>query len=70
MYDSISLSDKINGKAELYLAAGFARLETQRFALTDNPGQWMERYLYDMGQHANAFSVFSAQRRPAPSAWI
>ena len=32
MFDPQSLSDKINGKAELYLASGFERLDSQRFS--------------------------------------
>ncbi|MCP4747155.1 MAG: hypothetical protein GY874_13595 [Desulfobacteraceae bacterium] len=64
-YDAGALSDKINGKAELYLAAGFQRLETRRYALPENPGLWMERYIYEMDDYSNAFAVFSAQRRTA-----
>jgi hypothetical protein len=30
-FDAATLSDKINGKAELYLSAGFVRLYSQRF---------------------------------------
>ncbi len=63
-YDSETLSDKINGKAELYLSAGFKRLQSRRFALVSDPQLWMERYVYDMGRYRNAFAVFSAQRRP------
>jgi hypothetical protein len=63
-YDANTLSDKINGKAELYLSAGFTHLRTRRFALTAEPSRWMERYVYDMGRHRNAFAAYSAQRRP------
>jgi len=63
MYHADTLSDKINGKADLYLTAGFKSLESRRFALTDDKAQWMERYTYDMGGHPNAFSVYSVQRR-------
>lgn len=62
-FDRESLSDKINGKAELYLSAGFVRLDSQRFALSDRPEAWMEAFVYDMGAAQNAFAVFSAQRR-------
>lgn len=58
-----NLYDKIDGKAELYLAAGFVRLNCQRFALKDAPDQWFEWFVYDMGALPQAFSVFSAQRR-------
>ena len=58
-----NLSDKINGKAELYLAAGFKNLESQRFTLVGKGDDWLELYIYDMGSHENAFAVFSAQQR-------
>ena len=62
-YNPETLSDKINGKAELYLAAGFKELESQRFRLVSDTSQWMERYVYHMAGHRNAFAVFSTQRR-------
>ncbi len=64
IYDRVTLSDKIDGKAELYLAAGFRRLETRRLGLADEGDAWLEQFIYDMGSYANAFSVYSAQRRP------
>lgn len=62
-FDPDTLSDKINGKAELYFSAGFRSLTAQRFALTSDPALWFEMYVYDMGTARNAFSVFSMQRR-------
>lgn len=62
-YDATTLSDKINGKADLYLTAGFKQLESRRFGLTSDPGRWMERYVYHMDGYRSAFAVFSAQRR-------
>lgn len=62
-YQANNLSDKINGKAELYLTAGFRHLQSRRFGLAGQPDQWMERYIYDMGQTRGSFAVFSAQRR-------
>jgi hypothetical protein len=58
-----NLSDKIDGKAELYLSAGFVRMRCQRFALVGNSTSWLEVFVYDMGNPRNAFAVFSAQRR-------
>jgi hypothetical protein len=63
LFDSQNLSDKIDGKAELYLTAGFARLQTQRFKSNAASNLWLEAFIYDMGTGQNAFSVFSAQRR-------
>ncbi len=62
-FDAATLSDKINGKAELYLSAGFARLDSQRFKDPAAGDVWMEIFVYDMQTPQNAFSVFSAQRR-------
>jgi len=63
IFDARNLSDKIDGKAELYLSAGFTRLVSQRFRDEREPDLWMEAFVYDMGSSQNAFSVFSAQRR-------
>jgi hypothetical protein len=63
IFDARTLSDKINGKAELYLSSGFSRLVSQRFKDERETDLWMEAFVYDMGNNQNAFSVFSAQRR-------
>lgn len=62
-FDRETLSDKIDGKAELYLSAGFLRLDCQRIALTGRPEDWIEAFVYDMGSAQNAYAVFSLQRR-------
>ena len=59
-----TLSDKIDGKADLYLSAGFVSMRSQRASLAGAAGCWMEMFVYDMGRPANAFSVWSSQRRP------
>jgi hypothetical protein len=58
-----TLFEKINGKAELYLSAGFFSLRCQRFAARPDSRSWMEAFVYDMGALRRAFAVFSAQRR-------
>jgi Family of unknown function (DUF6599) len=63
IFDARDLSDKIDGKAELYLSADFTRLVSQRFKDERDADLWMEAFVYDMGNSQNAFSVFSAQRR-------
>ncbi len=63
IFDAATLSDKINGKAELYLSAGFKRLHSRRFKVDTAGDGWMEAFVYDMQTPQNAFSVFSAQRR-------
>ncbi len=62
-FGSETLSEKINGKAELYLSAGFVKLTCQRFAKTGQSDSWLEVFLYDMGSKRNSFSVYSTQRR-------
>ena len=62
-FDPDTLSDKIDGKAALYLSAGFLNLRCQRFVRNDVAQSWMEVFVYDMGTHLQAFSVYSAQSR-------
>jgi len=62
-FDPDSLSDKIDGKAELYLAAGVAAMRSQRFLRTDAPQEWAELFVYDMGDARRAFAVYSSQLR-------
>lgn len=57
------LADKINGKAPLYLSAGFKKLSSQRFVLKERAGQWFELNVYRLGNPKGAFAVFSVQRR-------
>ena len=60
-----TLSDKIDGKAELYLSAGFVAMRCQRVASAVAPDAWFEASIYDMGGPENAFSVYSSQKRTA-----
>ncbi len=62
-FDSETLSDKIDGKAELYLSSGFVKLSTRRFAQKADPHKWLELFVYDMRDPINAFSVYSSQKR-------
>jgi len=55
--------NKIDGKADLYLTAGFVHMTCQRFALKATNDDWMEWFVYDMGALPHSFSVFSLQRR-------
>lgn len=63
VFDAANLSDKIDGKAELYLSAGFLKLQCQRLKKDIAAESWAEIFVYDMGNSDNAFSVFSSQRR-------
>jgi hypothetical protein len=59
-----NLSDKIDGKAELYLPAGFKEMSCRRFELGAAGKANVEVFLYDMGSAPSAYAVFSGQRRP------
>jgi hypothetical protein len=63
-YGRENLSDKIDGKAELYLSAGFQAMSCRSFELGAAGGARLEVFLYDMGSAPNAYAVFSSQRRP------
>lgn len=62
-FDAQTLADKIDGKADLYLEAGFVSLHTQRISLSKNPDLWAEVFIFTMKSPESAFSVFSRQRR-------
>lgn len=62
-FDTNTLSDKIDGKADGYLEAGFANLVCRRFVKSSNKDKWFEFFLYDMELPRNAFSVYSKQKR-------
>lgn len=64
-YNSENLYEKINGKAPLYLEAGFTTLTTQRVMHREDSSLWFELFVYDMGTALNAFSVYSTQKRSA-----
>jgi hypothetical protein len=63
-FSAESLADKIDGRAELYLASGFKDLTCRRFAPMDRPDAWFEVFIYTMASAPDAFAVFSQQRRP------
>jgi hypothetical protein len=70
-FDSTTLSDKIDGRADLYLAAGFQGLRCRRFAATLGDPDVVEACVYDLGSPQNAYSAWSQQRRTgAPDALI
>jgi hypothetical protein len=66
-YDPDTLSDRIDGKAELYLAAHFQEMSCRAFTAPD--GARVQAYVYAMATPRDAFAVLSSQRRPgaAPS---
>ncbi len=63
VYTTENLYEKINGKAPLYIDAGFIKLSTQRFVSQADENLVMELYIFDMARTRNAFSVYSVQKR-------
>ena len=59
-----TLYHKINGKADLYLQAGFKSLSALRLALPAEEQAWCEALLYRHESAAGAFAVYGQQRRP------
>jgi len=62
-FDPDTLSDKIDGKAELYLSSGFKEMAWRAFAPTGGAKARFDVYVYDMASAQSAFAVFSGQRR-------
>ncbi len=62
-FDSQTLSNEIDGKADLYLSSGFVKLTVRRFAKKTDPKSWIEVSIYRMRNPADAFSVYSLQKR-------
>jgi hypothetical protein len=63
VFDADTLADKIDGRAELYLAAGFEELRCRRFQAGAGEGSWFEIFLYAMKDADAAYAVFTGQRR-------
>ncbi len=62
-----SLYVKINGRADQYLGYDAVGLETMTFADAHHPERLIDVFVYDMGEPANAFGVFSVERSPGTS---
>ena len=61
IFNPATLSDKIDGKAELYLSAGFAAMACRAYQAG---AAHVDVYIYRMKSPEAAFSVFGGQRRP------
>ncbi len=57
-----TLFEIINGDADLYLKAGFERLEVLRFNLESDPRAELTAFSYQMKRHRSAFAVYSVRR--------
>ncbi|MBF0480483.1 MAG: hypothetical protein HQK81_00650 [Desulfovibrionaceae bacterium] len=63
-----TLSDKIDGKAELYLSSGFKEMVWRPLAPAGGDKARFDVYVYDMASPDSAFAVFSGQRRSGAAA--
>jgi len=67
VYNAENLYEKIDGKAPFYVDSGFEKLLTNWLKSQQDDQLMFEFYVYDMAEPANAFSVFSVQKRPDAS---
>lgn len=57
-----NLYERINGRAELYLAYDVIKLTTATFEDKTDIGRFVEVSIFDMGNPTNAFGIFSVER--------
>ncbi len=62
-YDRDTLSDRINGEAELYFPYGFDRMAAARYGADKHPGAGMDVEIYRMGSLLDAFGMFANYRQ-------
>jgi hypothetical protein len=62
-YDRETLSDRINGEAELYFPYGFDRMAAARYASEKSPGAGMDVEIYRMGSSLDAFGMYANYRQ-------
>ena len=62
-YDRDTLSDRINGEAELYMPYGFDRMAAARYTSLKNPGAGMDVEIYRLGSPMDAFGMFANYRQ-------
>jgi hypothetical protein len=68
LFTKETLSDHINGEAELYFPYGFDLAATATYVNSKNPEVWMVADVYRMASLLDAFGIYSNYRR-ADAAW-
>lgn len=63
-YTPLSLYEKINGAAELYLAYGFKEMFFASYEDKKDANNYIDISVYDMGAPIRAFGIFSAEFAP------
>lgn len=67
-YDRDTLSDRIDGEAELYFPYGFERMAAARYASEKNPAAGIDVEIYRMGSLLDAFGMYANYRQKDGSA--
>jgi hypothetical protein len=62
LFTADNLYERINGRAELYLAYDVMSLTTATFEDKTDIGRFIELSIFDMGDPTNAFGIFSVER--------
>ena len=62
-YDRETLSDRINGEAELYMPYGFDRMVAARFTSEKTPTAGIDVEIYRMGSLLDSFGMYSNYRQ-------
>ena len=68
-YDRDTLSDRIDGEAELYFPYGFERMAAARYASGKNPAAGIDVEIYRMGSLLDAFGMYANYRQKEGSAF-
>ena len=67
-YDRETLSERIDGEAELYFPYGFERLAAARYASGKNPAAGIDVEIFRMGSLLDAFGMYANYRQKEGSA--
>lgn len=62
-YNRETLSDRINGEAELYFPYGFDQMAAARYSSVKNSGSGMDVEIYRMGSLLDAFGMYANYRQ-------
>lgn len=62
VFGPANLYEKINGRAGLYFSFGFVKLTFGTYRHAKQPDQYVDCYIYDMGELENAFGMFKVEQ--------
>jgi len=61
-FDADTMYEKINGKADAYIALDVVGLEVASYAHPEDDSLYVDLYIYDMAEPLNAYGIYRAQR--------